>query len=229
METRRLEGSGPTAFAGTEDESGEMESLLDDILDEADQFKKHEEERRAVIRDRDDALASAGAEVRLLAMQRQSTSNDSDNDDAVATPVRNDDLYVRGEVDGSTHELDATGSLPVRASRNGRGSSSDVGMDLETSVITHMRENAVRQGQLEESRMKLFAEIEEKRISTQQQVEMARLKFQEELEMRRMEAEAQHRASSIALEKQRLELNTSQNQLLLKALEEMRGSRDVLG
>jgi hypothetical protein len=73
--------------------------------------------------------------------------------------------------------------------------------------------------------LKLFAKIEENRISTQQQVEMARLKFQEELEKRRMEAEAEHRSSTMALEKQRLELNTLQNQLLLKAPEGMGGSK----
>jgi hypothetical protein len=112
-------------------------------LDEADQFRKQEEERRAVLKDRDDALASVGVEVRSLAMQRQSISNYTDNDDADATPVRDDDQRFRGEVDSSNHELDATGSLPVRASRNVRGSSSDIVMDLETSVIAHMRENAV--------------------------------------------------------------------------------------
>jgi hypothetical protein len=146
METRRVEGSGLTAFAGADDESRELESLLDDILDKADQFRKQEKEKRAVLRDRYDALASAGAKVRSLAMQRQFISNDTDNDDADATPVRDDDQHFRGEVDSSNHELDATGSLPVRASRNVRGSSSDIGIDLETSVIADMRENAVRQG-----------------------------------------------------------------------------------
>jgi hypothetical protein len=73
-----------------------------------------------------------------------------------------------------------------------------------------MRDNAARQRELEESRMKLFADIEEKRISSQQIVDLARLKFNEEFEMRRLDAEVQHRASSISLEKQRLEQQATQ-------------------
>jgi hypothetical protein len=81
-------------------------------------------------------------------MQRQSNSNDSDNDDAVTAPIKDDDLHVCEEFYNSTYKLDATGSLPVRASRSGLGSSSDIGMDLETAVVAHMREHAVRQGHL---------------------------------------------------------------------------------
>jgi hypothetical protein len=210
METRRTEGGGPTIFAGEDDESGEMESLLDDILEEADLFKKAEDERRAVVREHDDALVAAGAEVRSQAMRRQSAANYSDNGDEYVAPVRENSTSNEDDDGIINNDLDATGRAQLPSPKSGRSSSTERASDLETSILTHMRDNAARKRELEESRMKLFADIEEKRISIQQILDMARLKFNEEFEMRRLDAEVQHRASSISLEKQRLEQQATQ-------------------
>jgi hypothetical protein len=141
------------------------------------------------------------------------------------TPVRENSTTNEDDDGIINNDLDATGRAQLPSPKSGRSSSTERASDLETSILTHMRDNAARQRELEESRMKLFADIEEKRISSQQIVDMARLKFNEEFEMRRLDAEVQHRASSISLEKQRLEQQATQNQLLLRALEALTGSR----
>jgi hypothetical protein len=225
IETRRTEGGGPTIFAGEDDESGEMENLLDDLLEEADLFKKAEDERRAIAREHDDALVAAGAEVRSQAMRRQFAAYDSDNGDDSVTPVRENSTKNEDDDGIINNDLDATGRAQLPTPRSGRASGTERASDLETSILTHIRDNAARQRELEESRMKIFADIEEKRILSQQIVDMARMKFKEELEMRRLDAEVQHRASSISLEKQKLEQQATQNQLLLRALEALTGFR----
>jgi hypothetical protein len=64
---------------GIEKEHGELEILLDDVIEEADEFKSTEIERREVWRHRGVAMAEGGRQARRLAMARQAPVDESDD------------------------------------------------------------------------------------------------------------------------------------------------------
>jgi hypothetical protein len=81
MSQRSKDFSEP-AEAGNSNEEGhysERLQLLDEISNEADEFRQEEAARRGSIRDKELTLTAAGEGVRRQAMQRQSVVVDSDD------------------------------------------------------------------------------------------------------------------------------------------------------
>jgi hypothetical protein len=71
LEARRTDQRTTARATGIEEEHGELEMLLDGVVEEADAFKSTEVERREVRRHRDLAMAEGGRQARRLAMARQ--------------------------------------------------------------------------------------------------------------------------------------------------------------
>jgi hypothetical protein len=66
FEARRTNQRATVRSIGIEEEYGELEILLDDVIKEADTFKPTEMEWREVRRDRDFAMAEGGRQARML-------------------------------------------------------------------------------------------------------------------------------------------------------------------
>jgi hypothetical protein len=79
LEARRANKRATARTTSIEEEHGELELLLDDVIEEADAFKSTEVERREVRRERDFALAEGGRQARRLAMARQASVDESDD------------------------------------------------------------------------------------------------------------------------------------------------------
>jgi hypothetical protein len=80
LEARRTNQRATARATGIEEEYGELEILLDDVIEEADTLKSTEMERREVRRDRDFAMAEGGRQARMLAMARQAPVDESDEE-----------------------------------------------------------------------------------------------------------------------------------------------------
>jgi hypothetical protein len=78
LEARRTNQRATARVPGIEEEYGELEIILDDVIEEADTFKSTEMERREVRRDWDFAMAERGRQARMLAMGRQAPVDESD-------------------------------------------------------------------------------------------------------------------------------------------------------
>jgi hypothetical protein len=78
LETRRTSQRATARATGIEEEHGELEILLDDVIEEADAFKSTEFERREVRRHRDYTMAEGGRQARRLAMARQAAVDESE-------------------------------------------------------------------------------------------------------------------------------------------------------
>jgi hypothetical protein len=79
LEARRTNQRATARATGIEEEHGELEILLDDVIEVADAFKSTEVERLEVRRHRDVAMAEGGRQARRLAMARQAPVDESDD------------------------------------------------------------------------------------------------------------------------------------------------------
>jgi hypothetical protein len=70
LEARGTNQRATARATGIDEEYGELEMLLDDVIKEAETFKSTEMERREVRRDRDFAITEGGRQARMLAMER---------------------------------------------------------------------------------------------------------------------------------------------------------------
>jgi hypothetical protein len=91
LEARRTNQRTTARATGIEEEHGELEMLLDDVVEEADAFKSTEVERREVRRHQNVAMAEGGRQGRRLAMARQAPADESDDAPEVQSVEDNSD------------------------------------------------------------------------------------------------------------------------------------------
>jgi hypothetical protein len=92
VEARRADHRATVRATEIEEEHGELESLLEDVIGEADYFKSTEVNRREVRREKDAALIEGGRVARTQAIQPASiaTESDKDRDGGGVEPGRED-------------------------------------------------------------------------------------------------------------------------------------------
>jgi hypothetical protein len=208
---------------GVEEEHGELEVLLDDIIAERDEFVATEADRRQIARAREDQLAEGGRRAREMAMRRQSGSID-------------DDAGLEGEAssdvpENAAEDRDAVASVAVRERRistsPGSGGSTIFQNDssVEGELLRLMQANAnalssdFQQRASTESR-RLSFEIE--RENKQHEIELARIDIETRRAKTDEDREARFRRKEerdARLEELRIEAQQAQTTVLVKLAE----------
>jgi hypothetical protein len=181
LEARRTHQRATARATGIEEEHGELEILLDDVIDEADAFKSTEVERREVRRDRDFAMLEGGRQARMLAMARQAPVDESDDarklqsleDHSDGGSGTNDPQQVERERRSSTPVSVAHKNLPAQDEEV------QILKLLQTSASA-ISSQASRVAELDERKLRL----EEARIEREGEIEARRIKVEEDREAR---------------------------------------------
>jgi hypothetical protein len=207
LEARRTNQRATARATGIEEEHGELEILLDDVIEEADAFKSTEVERREVRRHRDVAMAEGGRQARRLAMARQAPVDESDDarevqsveDDSDGGSGTNEPQEVARERRSSTPVSVAHRNVPPQENEEVQI------MQLLQKSASPISSQASRVAEVDERKLRL----EEGRIEREGEIEKRRIEVEEDREarlQRNEDRQAQMEELRIASQKPQTEL-----------------------
>jgi hypothetical protein len=166
MDARRAHQRVSARATGIEEEHGEVECLLEDLIDESDRFKASETERCDTLRERDMALAESGRKARELAMSRQAPAEDAESIDG--SDGGGSDVNFDSDVN-----LDVEGQERSTATPSSTRSPEFFSGDVEAQVLALLRENASSVA----ARMERSATTEERRLQAETEREGEKKSF----------------------------------------------------
>jgi hypothetical protein len=224
MDARRAHQRVSARATGIEEEHGELECLLDDLIDESDRFKASEAERRDTLRERDMALAESGRQARELAMSRQAPAGDAESIDG--SDEGGSDVNFEADVN-----LDVERQERSTATPSSTRSPEFLSGDVEAQVLRLLRENASsvakqmeRSATTEERRLQAETEREGEKKEFEKkkfEVSLRRIKVEEERETR---LERQEERQS-RMEELRIAGQKAQTDMMLKMLEMLQSKK----
>jgi hypothetical protein len=215
LETRRSHQRVSARSTGVEEEYGEAEVLVDELIEETDRYRASEIERRDLSRDRDAALADSGRQAREIAMRRQAPI-DIEAGAELAAGNENDDEEINLQNECSDGEF----SFPA-SSR----SPTVVTGDIEAEVLKILRETSAAVSK----QISHGAEMEERRLKSEEERDASRKELDEknlEMNRRRIKVEKDREARlerqesrQSQMEELRIAGQKAQTELMTKMLE----------
>jgi hypothetical protein len=207
VDARRTHQRASARATGIEEEHGELDCLLDEVLEEGERFKEGEGELRNARRARENVLVEGGRQARIMAMRRQTPSPGNGS----GSGERSREFEEIGGDDSSSEIAIAdTGNELTRndVARKPRPHSTvEFGGNVEAQILNLFRISASNSS---EQAIKQ-AEIESRRI----EVEERRLKVEEDRELR-LERSEERQAR---MEEMRITSQKAQTEMMMKMFE----------